>query len=70
MPKGLLTLRSTSLRSSKNEASGSDVTGGWLGYLTPDEEARLLQVCPERYKPFVTVALHAGLRKGELLGLR
>ena len=39
-------------------------------YLTPDEEARLLQVCPERYRPIVIVALHTGLRKGELLGLR
>lgn len=38
-------------------------------YLTPDEEARLFQACPDRYKPLVTVALHTGLRKGELLGL-
>ena len=39
-------------------------------YLAADEEARLFQICPDRYKPFVTVALHTGLRKGELLGLR
>ncbi len=39
-------------------------------YLTADEEARLFQVCPDRYKPFVSVALHTGFRKGELLGLR
>lgn len=38
-------------------------------YLTADEEARLFQVCPERYRLFVVVALHTGLRKGELLGL-
>ncbi len=39
-------------------------------YLRADEEARLFQVCPDRYKPFVAVALHTGFRKGELLGLR
>ncbi len=39
-------------------------------YLTENEEARLFLACPERYRPIVTIALHTGLRKGELLGLR
>jgi len=34
--------------------------------LTYDEEARLFIVLPEHYKPFVTFALHTGLRLGEL----
>jgi integrase len=34
--------------------------------LTPDEEARLFAVLPERYKPLVTLALHTGLRLNEL----
>lgn len=34
--------------------------------LTPDEEARLLPVLPAHYLPFVTLALHTGLRLGEL----
>ena len=34
--------------------------------LTPDEEARLFAVLPAHYKPFVTLALHTGLRLGEL----
>jgi hypothetical protein len=34
--------------------------------LMPDEEARLFAVLPEHYKPFVTLALHTGLRLGEV----
>jgi integrase len=34
--------------------------------LTPDEEARLFAVLPAHYKPFCTLALHTGLRLGEL----
>lgn len=34
--------------------------------LIPDEEARLLQRLPAHYKPVVTLALHTGLRLGEL----
>ncbi len=34
--------------------------------LMPDEEARLFLFLPEHYKPFVTLALHTGLRLGEL----
>lgn len=33
---------------------------------TPDEEARLFTVLPGHYKPVVTLALHTGLRLGEL----
>jgi hypothetical protein len=36
--------------------------------LMPDEKARLFAVLPEHYKPFVTLALHTGLRLGELHG--
>ncbi len=38
--------------------------------LTPEEEARLFAHLPESVKPLVTVALHTGMRKGELLNLR
>lgn len=34
--------------------------------LTPDEEARLLPILPAHYRPFVTLAIHTGLRLGEL----
>lgn len=34
--------------------------------LTQDEEARLFSVLPSHYKPFVTLALHTGLRLNEL----
>jgi len=34
--------------------------------LTPNEEARLFAVLPSHYKPFCTLALHTGLRLGEL----
>jgi len=40
-----------------------------IRYLTEEEEARLFAVLPERYRPLVKVALHTGLRQGELLGL-
>ncbi len=39
-------------------------------YLTENEEARLFLACPERYRPIVTIALHTGLRQGELLRMR
>jgi len=46
---------------------------GQQRYLTPDEISRLLAACAEsrnkRLLPIVTVAIHTGLRKGELLGL-
>ncbi len=38
--------------------------------LTPDEESRLFEHLPESVKPLVTVALHTGMRQGELLNLR
>jgi integrase len=39
-------------------------------HLSPEEERRLLDAVPPRIKPLITVALHTGLRKGELLGLQ
>ena len=38
-------------------------------YLTDDQEAQLLVVLPERFRPIVQTALHTGLRQGELLRL-
>ena len=38
-------------------------------YLTPEQEERLFNTLPERLHPIVTVALHTGLRQGELLKL-
>ena len=38
--------------------------------LTPEEETRLLAALPEQLRPFVTMALHTGMRRGELLALR
>jgi integrase len=39
-------------------------------FLMPDEIQRLLSNCADHLKPIVTVALHTGMRKGELLGLK
>ncbi|HSO75572.1 MAG TPA: hypothetical protein VLU47_12125, partial [Blastocatellia bacterium] len=44
-----------------------------LRYLLPDEEARLWEVLErsrEHLRPMVSVLLYAGLRDGELLGLK
>src|SRR4029077_16318925 len=38
--------------------------------LSAEEETRLLGVLPEWLRPLVIVALHTGMRKGELLGMR
>ncbi len=38
--------------------------------LSVEEEARLFKHLPDRLKPLVTVALHTGMRQGELLALR
>lgn len=43
---------------------------GRVTRLDPEAEARLLAACPSRLRAVVTVALHTGLRLGELLGLR
>jgi len=39
-------------------------------FLIPEEIGRLLSNCADHLKPIVTVALHTGMRKGELLGLQ
>jgi len=41
-----------------------------MRFLVPDEIQRLLSNCADHLKPIVTVALHTGMRKGELLGLQ
>jgi integrase len=38
--------------------------------LSAEEEARLLANLPDRLKPLVVVAMHTGMRQGELLALR
>ena len=38
--------------------------------LTKDEIARLLAVCSDYFRPIVLTALHTGMRKGEILGLK
>ncbi len=38
-------------------------------YLTPDQESRLLDLLPVAYHPVVIMAMHTGLRQGELLKL-
>jgi integrase len=39
-------------------------------YLSDDEEPRLIDALAERLRPLVMVAIHTGLREGELLRLR
>jgi integrase len=36
----------------------------------PEEEARLMETLPARLRPFVTLALHTGMRRGELQALQ
>ena len=38
--------------------------------LTPEEELRLLEALPDRVRPLVIVALHTGMRRGELRALK
>ncbi len=38
-------------------------------YLTPDQEAALLNALPPRYHPLVVTAINTGMRRGELLRL-
>jgi integrase len=40
-----------------------------LRYLTPEECAKLLEACSATMRQVVTVALHTGMRKGEILNL-
>ncbi len=39
-------------------------------YLTETEEAKLMAALPSHYRPLVILALHTGLRRGELLALQ
>jgi integrase len=39
-------------------------------YIMPEEIQNLISNCPEYLKPIVTIAVHTGMRKGEILGLR
>lgn len=41
-----------------------------LRYLLPDEARKLVDACADHLRPIVLVALHTGMRKGEILGLR
>ncbi len=41
-----------------------------LRYLMPDEVQKLISNCADHIKPIVTLAVHTGMRKGEVLGLR
>ncbi len=45
-------------------------SNGRVRYLSDDEEARLMVVLPEWLRPLVLAAIHTGMRKGELLGLK
>ena len=40
-----------------------------LRYLMPDEVQRLIENCPEHFRPIVMFALHTGCRKEEILSL-
>jgi integrase len=43
---------------------------GRLRYLSEDEERRLIDEMPAWLKPLITVAIHTGMRKGEMLSLK
>lgn len=45
-------------------------TQGRLRYLMPDEVDLLLSNCSKHLKPIVTVAVHTGMRRGEILTLQ
>lgn len=45
-------------------------SNGRIRYLIDDEETRLMDALPGWLKPLVMTAIHTGLRKSELLGLR
>jgi len=56
----------------ENQARGVKLFKGAikrLRYLMPDGVQALIANCPEYLKPIVTVAVHTGMRRGEILGL-
>ena len=52
------------------EVKGPKVNNKRVRYLTEAEEAHLIEALPEWMRPLVTVAIHTGMRRGELLRLR
>jgi integrase len=52
------------------DVKGLKGEGRRVRYLMPEEVQTLISNCKDFLKPIITVAVHTGLRKGELLGLR
>ena len=76
--RALTTLKSIFNRALKNEiieknpiaiVSAPKYDNTIVRYLTPDKESRLFEALPERLYPIVIVAMHTGLRQGDLLNL-
>ena len=76
--RALVTLKAIFNRAIKNElieknpiarVSAPKFDNTLVRYLKPEHEERLFEALPERLHPIVTVALHTGLRQGELLKL-
>ena len=76
--RALTTLKSIFNRALKNEiieknpiaiVTAPKYDNTIVRYLTVDQEMRLFEALPERLYPIVIVAMHTGLRQGELLNL-
>jgi integrase len=52
------------------EVKGPKLNNKRVRYLTEAEEAHLIEALPEWLRPLVMVAIHTGMRRGELLRLR
>jgi integrase len=63
------------MRNGRLEASavpairGLKANNARVRYLTDDEESRLITALPKLLRPLITIALHTGMRRGELLNL-